>query len=54
MDHVMLLVAATKGNRAALAGTAGVLRDVFPIGARTALQELADGRDPGGSGLVML
>jgi transcriptional regulator with XRE-family HTH domain len=54
VDHVVLLVAETTRNRVALAAVGPGLRDAFPVEARAMLQALRDGRDPGGSGIVIL
>jgi transcriptional regulator with XRE-family HTH domain len=51
-DHLILLVADTPRNRAALEAT--LLRDSFPLAGRAVLSALRDGRDPGASGLVIL
>jgi transcriptional regulator with XRE-family HTH domain len=54
LDHVVLLLARTTRNRVALAAVGPGLREAFPVEARAMLQALRDGRDPGGSGIVML
>ena len=54
LDHVLLVVADTPANRAAVDATSGLLAGTFPIPARTALRALAEGRHPGGSALVFL
>lgn len=51
-DHLILLVADTPRNRAALEATP--LRDSFPLSGRSILSALREGRDPGASGLVIL
>jgi transcriptional regulator with XRE-family HTH domain len=53
LDHVLLLVADTRGNRAAIHHAADQLGE-YPITQRDALQALREGRDPGGSALVIL
>jgi transcriptional regulator with XRE-family HTH domain len=54
IDRVILLVSATRANREALRDAQVSLREMFPISARVALQALSQGRDPGGSAIVML
>jgi hypothetical protein len=54
VDHVVLLVARTPRNRVAIEAAGPGLREAFPVDARTMLGALKDGRDPGGSGIVML
>jgi hypothetical protein len=51
-DHVILLVADTPRNRAALHATP--LGETFPLDNRVILRALRGGRDPGGSGVVIL
>ncbi len=51
-DHLILLVADTPRNRAALEATS--LRDSYPLPGRSVLQALREGRDPGASGVVIL
>jgi transcriptional regulator with XRE-family HTH domain len=51
-DHVILLVADTPRNRAAL--RAMPIGDGFPLDGRGILRALRDGQDPGGSGVVIL
>ena len=53
VDHVVLLVADTRRNRRALAGTPAGLAGL-PIRTRDILAPLRDGRDPGASGIVIL
>jgi transcriptional regulator with XRE-family HTH domain len=53
LDHVLLLVADTRGNRAAVQHAADQLHD-YPITRRDALQALREGRDPGGNALIIL
>jgi transcriptional regulator with XRE-family HTH domain len=52
-DHIVLLVADTKGNRAALAGAPMAFGD-YPLGSRQVLDALAAGRDPAAGGIVVL
>lgn len=54
VSRVILVVAATRGNRLAIREAAASLEGAFPIPGRVALQALATGRDPGGSALVLL
>jgi len=53
LDHVILLVADTPRNRRALAASPAAFSD-FPLRAREILTALAAGREPGGSGIVIL
>jgi transcriptional regulator with XRE-family HTH domain len=52
--HLILLVADTRANRRALVALSPGLRDLVPLGPRGMLTALAAGRDPGGSGIVIL
>jgi transcriptional regulator with XRE-family HTH domain len=54
LDHVILLVADTKANRLALRLGAADLRNAFPIAQRDCLRVLRDGREPGGSSIIVL
>ena len=54
LDHVVLLVAGTRSNRRALAAAARELSAAFPIPQRDSLRALRDGRDPGGSSIIVL
>jgi len=54
VDRVILLVADTRHNRAVLRDHLAALRATFPLSTREVLSALAYGRDPGGSGLVVL
>jgi transcriptional regulator with XRE-family HTH domain len=53
LDHVILLVAGTRANRRALA-VAPALTDAFPVSQRDCLRALSEGRDPGGSAIIVL
>ena len=52
--HLILLVADTRANRRALAALGPGLREMLPLGAREVLGALDAGREPAGSGIVML
>jgi transcriptional regulator with XRE-family HTH domain len=54
LDHVILLVSDTKSNRLALRLGAADLRETFPVDQRDCLRALRDGRDPGGSSIIVL
>ena len=54
LDHVILLVAETRANRRALAAASGALAAAFPISQRDCLRALREGRDPGGSSIIVL
>ncbi len=51
---LVLVVAATHANRRAISEAGPALRDSFPLGSRTVLAALREGRDPGANGLVLL
>jgi hypothetical protein len=54
VENVLLLIADTRANRMALDSVkAGAIADL-PLDPRLLLGALADGRDPGGSGIVVL
>ncbi|HET7677301.1 MAG TPA: helix-turn-helix transcriptional regulator [Candidatus Limnocylindrales bacterium] len=54
LDRMILLVAATRSNRLSLRGYEAALRADYSVSARRALQALAEGRDPGGSAIIVL
>jgi len=54
IDRVILLLSATRANRAALRAAQASVHEMFPVPARVALHALADGRDPGGSAILLL
>jgi transcriptional regulator with XRE-family HTH domain len=54
IDRVIVLVSATRANRAALRLVEASGRAMFPVQSRAALRALAEGRDPGGSAIVVL
>ena len=54
VSRVILVVAATRGNRRALREAASSLEIAFPVPGRVAIQALAVRRDPGGSAIVLL
>lgn len=54
VDRLVLLVAETRSNRAALIGAGAGLQQMFPLQQRAVLTALRDGEDPGGSGIVIL
>jgi transcriptional regulator with XRE-family HTH domain len=54
LDHVLLVVADTRHNRAAVRAAATTILPDFPISSRRALTALAAGEHPGGSALVLL
>lgn len=53
-DAVILLVADTKANRAAIRAAGDLIAELFPVPARRALVALAAGKDPGGSTLIFV
>lgn len=52
--HLILLVSDTRTNRSALRSLRDGLRELLPLGTRELLAALSNGRDPGGSGIVIL
>jgi len=54
VDHVVLLLGDTRHNRAFVATAGEGFRAAFPIDGRTALTRLMQGRDPGGSSIILL
>ena len=54
LAHVVLLVAGTRSNRRALAAARPGLAAAFPVSQRDCLRALRDGRDPGGSSIILL
>jgi transcriptional regulator with XRE-family HTH domain len=54
LSRVVLLVAATRGNKTAVRHAMDAIRASYPIEGRTALRLLVDGQDPGGSALILL
>jgi len=54
LPAVILLIAATRGNRVALRDAGRQLRDTFPLGSRAVLAMLRRGETPAQSGIVIL
>lgn len=54
IERIVIVAAATRTNRRALSVAGDVLASDFPLGMRTVIRALADGRDPGANGLVLL
>jgi len=54
VGHVILLLSDTRANRATLRAIREGMRDQYPLDSRSILAALRDGRDPGGSGIVIL
>lgn len=54
IGRVVILIAATHANRRALALAADALAADFPLTTRSVLRALADGRDPGANGIVLI
>jgi transcriptional regulator with XRE-family HTH domain len=52
--HLLLLVAATRANRAALREVFPVVRAAFHTGTRRLMADLTEGQDPGGDCLIVL
>jgi hypothetical protein len=53
-DRVLLVVRATATNREAVREAGSALASSFPLGTRHVLVALAESRDPGGNGIVLL
>jgi transcriptional regulator with XRE-family HTH domain len=53
-DRLIVVVKATRANREALRQAGPTLRESFPLGSRAILRALADGRDPGANGILLL
>jgi len=54
VGHVILLVSETRANRQAMRLLQDGLRETLPLHTRATLAALGEGRDPGGSGIVIL
>jgi transcriptional regulator with XRE-family HTH domain len=54
VDRVILLVAATRSNRAVIQAYARELEAAFPVTSADALAALREGRDPGGDAIILL
>ena len=54
LEHVIVVIADTPANRAAIRASIVVLADRFPVSARRALAALGRGEHPGGSALIFL
>ena len=54
VDRVVIVLKASAANRRAMGEAAGMLAADFPLGTRTVISALADGRDPGANGVVVL
>jgi hypothetical protein len=52
--HVILLVSETRANRNALLTVTAAMRDLLPCDSRPILAALREGREPPGSGIVVL
>jgi transcriptional regulator with XRE-family HTH domain len=52
--HMILLLSDTRSNRTALRSIRDGMRDALPLDGRAVLAALRNGRDPGGSGIVIL
>jgi hypothetical protein len=54
IGRVILLVSASRGNRLAVRLAAAALLASYPIAGRMALNAVAQGKDPGGSSLILI
>jgi transcriptional regulator with XRE-family HTH domain len=53
-DRLVILLADTPHNRRMLRASEVAIRHSFPLGTRAIMAALADGRDPGGDGVVLV
>ena len=54
VDHVILLLADTRNDRAFVRGLGAGFRDAFPVPGRVAIARLSAGEDPRGSAIILL
>lgn len=54
VDRILLVLAATRANRAALRAVESTLGGDYPLRSREVLAALGSGRDPGGDGIVLI
>jgi hypothetical protein len=54
VDHLLLLIADTKHNRAAVKEAGSLLHEAFPLGPRAILTRLSRGEAPSANGIVLL
>ena len=54
VTSVVLVVADTRTNRAAVRAAAAAIHELFPVVPRVAWAALASGRHPGGSALLLV
>ena len=54
VDRLVVVVRATRANRAAIEVAAPLLRDALPAGSRACLRALAHAEDPGANGLLFV
>lgn len=54
LEHLIVVISETDGNRAAIRAASAMLSARFPISARRALSALSRGDHPGGSALIFL
>ena len=54
MERVVIVIADTRANRAALATAQEVVAANFPLATRTVIAALRAGRDPGANGIVVM
>ena len=53
-DRLYLIVRGTTTNRRALRAAGDIVHASFPLGTREVMRALAEGRDPGADGIVLL
>jgi hypothetical protein len=54
VDRMVLVVSSSARNRHLVRTHVGLVRQLFPLDTRATLAALADGRDPGANGLVLI
>jgi transcriptional regulator with XRE-family HTH domain len=54
VDRMVIVISSSGRNRRMIQTHVGLVRQVFPLDTRATLAALADGRDPGANGLVLI
>ena len=54
VTRVLIVLQASEANRRAMREVADIVRADYPLGTRDVLAALAEGRDPGANGIVVL
>jgi hypothetical protein len=53
-DHVLLVIADTPANRAAIAAGGALISERFPVSPRRTMAAIGTGRHPSGSAIIFL